>query len=245
MITTILDVQPRVSSGGGGKSNDEIAYELADSILSKLPDKLDIDTAKPELFEPDSQGRLNSLTTVLQQECDRFNKLLNVIKSSLHNLKKAIKGFLVMNDQLEKMYSAFLANVLPELWDAAAYPSLKSLGSWVRDLELRCEFIAVSLNRPCCDLYLLFICHLFNISQGWLLNGMPTSFWLPGIYFPQGFLTGSLQVHARKYDLPIDELSFQFHVLDQYRDQEDYQTRLKDVPFGKKLEDDMIVSIFM
>lgn len=74
---------------------------------------------------------------------------------------------------------------------------------------------------------------------------MPTSFWLPGIYFPQGFLTGSLQVHARKYDLPIDELSFQFHVLDQYRDQEDYQTRLKDVPFGKKLEDDMIVSIFM
>lgn len=171
MITTILDVQPRVSSGGGGKSNDEIAYELADSILSKLPDKLDIDTAKPELFEPDSQGRLNSLTTVLQQECDRFNKLLTVIKSSLHNLKKAIKGFLVMNDELEKMYSAFLANILPELWDNAAYPSLKSLGSWVRDLELRCEFIAVGFNRPCCDLYLLFIFHLFNISRaGYLME---------------------------------------------------------------------------
>ena len=73
-------MQPRVSSGGGGKSNDEIAFELADSILSKLPDKLDIDTAKPELFVPDSRGRLNSLTTVLQQEVDRFNKLLKVIK---------------------------------------------------------------------------------------------------------------------------------------------------------------------
>ncbi len=75
-----MDVQPRVSSGGGGKSNDEIVYELADSILSKLPDKLDIDTAPQALFEPDSMGRLNSLTTVLQQECDRFNKLLRIIK---------------------------------------------------------------------------------------------------------------------------------------------------------------------
>jgi len=80
LINTILDVQPRVSSGGGGKSNDEIVFELADSILSKLPDKLDIDTAPQALFEPDSMGRLNSLTTVLQQECDRFNKLLRIIK---------------------------------------------------------------------------------------------------------------------------------------------------------------------
>ena len=73
-----------MSAGGGGKSNDEIAYELADSILSKLPDKLDIDTAPQALFEPDSMGRLNSLTTVLQQECDRFNKLLFIIKVSSH-----------------------------------------------------------------------------------------------------------------------------------------------------------------
>ena len=49
-----------------------------------------------------------------------------------------------MNDQLEKMYTAFLGNVLPELWANNAYPSLKSLGSWVKDLELRCEFIGVS-----------------------------------------------------------------------------------------------------
>ena len=79
-MTTILDVQPRVSAGGSGKSNDEIVFEQADSILSKLPDKLDIDQAPQALFEPDSQGRLNSLTTVLQQEVDRFNKLLFIIK---------------------------------------------------------------------------------------------------------------------------------------------------------------------
>ena len=82
LIFTILDVQPRISSGGGGKSNDEIVYELADSILGKLMDKLDIELANQEMFEADEHGRLNSLTTVLTQEVDRFNKLLKVIKVS-------------------------------------------------------------------------------------------------------------------------------------------------------------------
>lgn len=80
LVNTILDVQPRLSSGGAGKSNDEIVYELADSILGKLMDKLDIELANQEMFEPDEKGRLNSLTTVLTQEVERFNKLLKVIK---------------------------------------------------------------------------------------------------------------------------------------------------------------------
>ncbi len=61
-------------------SNDDICYELAASILEKLMDKLDLDNAKAEMFDPDEMGRLNSLTTVLTQEVDRFNKLLRVIK---------------------------------------------------------------------------------------------------------------------------------------------------------------------
>ena len=158
-----------MSSGGSGKSNDEIAFELADSILGKIIDKLDIEKAPQVLFQPDSMGRLNSLTTVLQQEVDRYNKLLFIIKvtgsmaiqvqsygpfnliyswnfsqSSLTNLQKAIKGFVVMNEQLEKMYTSFMNNQVPILWSNAAYPSLKTLGSWVKDLQLRCDFIQVN-----------------------------------------------------------------------------------------------------
>lgn len=88
LVTTVLDVQPRLSSAGTGKSNDDIVYELAESILEKLMDKLDIEEANQEMFAPDEKGRLNSLTTVLCQEVDRFNKLLRVIKVGLITLAK-------------------------------------------------------------------------------------------------------------------------------------------------------------
>ena len=92
-------MQPRLSSGGGGKSNDDIVYELAESILGKLMDKLDIEEANSEMFETDEKGRVNSLTTVLTQETDRYNKLLKVIKVriSFISLNSRVKE---LNDKL-------------------------------------------------------------------------------------------------------------------------------------------------
>ena len=40
-----------MAGSSGGKTSDEIVYELAENILGKIPDKLDIDKALPEMFE--------------------------------------------------------------------------------------------------------------------------------------------------------------------------------------------------
>ena len=61
-MRSVLEVQPRLASGGSGKTSDEIVYELAESILGKLPDILDMETAHKDLFKVNSFG-LNSFTS--------------------------------------------------------------------------------------------------------------------------------------------------------------------------------------
>ncbi|KAG5888365.1 hypothetical protein JTB14_033502 [Gonioctena quinquepunctata] len=198
VIRTIMESQPRTAAVAEGKSSDEIVYELAEDVLNDIIPKISTDDAKITLFTRDNKGRLPSFTTVLLQEVDRYNKLLRIIYGSMDNLKKAIKGLVVMSEALEEVFVAFMNNQVPKMWNKAAYNSLKSLGSWIRDLILRLDFIFM-----------------------WVRYGQPTSHWLPGFFFPQGFLTGALQTHARKYNLPIDELRFDFKVLHFMIDQEE------------------------
>ena len=47
----------------------------------------------------------------------------------------------------------------------------------------------------------------------WLKNGNPIGYWMPGMFFPQGFMTGVLQTHARQYKIAIDRLSWAFEIL--------------------------------
>jgi dynein heavy chain len=152
---------------------------------------------------------------VLCQEVDRFNILLKVIKSSMRTIQKAIKGLVVMSEELERVYHSFLNNQVPNMWSSAAYPSLKPLASWVRDLQLRVSFVG-----------------------HWIVHGPPKSFWLSGFFFPQGFLTGTLQNHARKYDYPIDQLNFRFSVLPHYRDQAQVDAQQESLGFGQVTESD-------
>jgi len=79
---------------------------------------------------------------------------------------------------------------VPPNWQAVAYPSLKPLASWVKDLGARVEFM-----------------------RDWLKHGHPLSYWLSGFFFPHGFMTGTLQTYARRHLKPIDQLQFKFKIL--------------------------------
>ncbi|XP_046391604.1 dynein axonemal heavy chain 6 [Ischnura elegans] len=205
IVGAILDIQPCEVSSSLGLSPDEIVFDMADEIRKRLVLSISKEKAHESIMLRDHRGRLPSLTTVVLQETDRFNKLLFTIHDSLVGLQKAIKGIVVMSEALEAIYKSFINNQVPTLWSSAGYPSVKGLAAWTSDLELRINFIST-----------------------WLRKGVPNSFWLPGFFFPQGFLTGALQTHARKYDLPIDQLTFTFTVLKVFLEQEEIDQQLRE-----------------
>lgn len=74
------------------------------------------------------------MNTVLTQELSRFNNLTKVIKNSLNDLKKAIKGEVLLSADLEAALNSLKDGAVPDMWIAKSYPSLKRLGGYVADL---------------------------------------------------------------------------------------------------------------
>ena len=77
------------------------------------------------------------MNTVLTQELDRFNKLTMTIKNSLNDLKKAIKGEVLLSSDLEAALNSLKDGTVPAMWIAKSYPSLKKLGGYIQDLQER------------------------------------------------------------------------------------------------------------
>ena len=78
--------------------------------MEELPELLDQTTGQKELFIRNSEGLIPSLSTVLVQEMEKFNRLLNVMKKSLIDIDLAINGFIVMSEVLDEMYLRFTNN---------------------------------------------------------------------------------------------------------------------------------------
>jgi len=104
---------------------------------------------------------------------------------------------------------------VPANWGRVAYASLKSLGSWYADLHLRVAFI-----------------------RRWMTKGHPKAYWLSGLFFPHGFLTGVLQTYARKHEKAIDFLKFRYAFLDDLETPKGAQTELPELDLLARKPDD-------
>ena len=126
-----------------------------------------------------------SMNTVLSNELIRFNGLLSVVARSLANVRKALKGEVVMSTALEGLANSLFFGRIPDMWRGASYPSLKPLAGYCTDLYARLAFF-----------------------DSWLQAAPPPVFWVSAFFFTQAFLTGASQNFARRYSVAIDQIGF-------------------------------------
>jgi dynein heavy chain len=186
LLSVALSLQEK-TSGGEGMSWEDTLTALASDIDGRVPDLYD--NEKADIDFPVTYGE--SMNTVLTQELIRFNRLIDRIHRTLKEVQKAVKGLVVMSGELEGMGNSMVNGIVPAMWNAVSYPSLKPLGSWVLDFLARLSFL-----------------------QEWFDScKSPEQYWISGFFFTQAFITGTKQNFARKYQVPIDQVSYDMTVL--------------------------------
>jgi dynein heavy chain len=184
VLDSLLGLQPAVSASTGGTSKEGRVSAIAADLLEQVPPPFNLEQVmKAKADDP------SALHVVLFQEIERYNMLLVRAQKSCAELIKGIQGLVVMSADLDLIFEALLNGKVPPLW-LKTYPSLKPLGSWMRDLLLRIDQLA-----------------------RWVEDTYPTVYWLSGFTYPTCFLTAVLQTTARKNSIPIDTLSFEYGIL--------------------------------
>ncbi|KAL4552567.1 hypothetical protein Ndes2526B_g02495 [Nannochloris sp. 'desiccata'] len=162
------------TAGSGGISREESVDLVVEGLVPKLPAIFKPEDTE-EALKKLSGGATGPLNIHLRQEIERLNKVVAVVAETLRMLRLAIAGTIAMGDDVLASLEAVHAGRPPAAWLKISWES-PTLGSWFQGLLSRHAQL-----------------------HAWLNLGRPKSFWLPGFFNPQGFLTAVKQEVTRKH----------------------------------------------
>ncbi|RNC58316.1 putative dynein heavy chain, partial [Trypanosoma cruzi] len=194
LLYNLINVNTTLARSGGASASSakpasdesrclKILASLEEPSKAAIPNLIDYDA----VYESVKEDSNNALNTCLLQEIQRYNLLLRKIHAQKSELRRAVKGEVVMSDELEMVFNALLLGRVPPPW-TSAYPSVKPLASWSVDLVERIDQMKQWGQRT------------------------PNVFWLSGFTYPTGFLKSLQQQQARHDHISIDQYTWEFIV---------------------------------
>jgi dynein heavy chain len=202
MINTLVETMPKDDSGGSGKSfEQEVMEKVEKEILPTIPpdmvwievtERLRVLKGPRGLGEPGKYQTI-PLNIFLNQELQRMQGMLTIVKTTLNNIVQAIQGNIIMSPQIVDAINAVGELRIPNNWlvdPSGAEISWLSpnLSSWIKSM----------IDRH-------------HQMWAWVQKERPPSFWLTGFFNPQGFLTAMKQEVTRQkkqLNWALDEVEY-------------------------------------